>query len=169
MTNQSTKPGFAQRSPEESLALYAQGPDELEIALTGLSEADFALARAPGEWSIRAIVHHLADADTLFLPGMKMALAESGCTYHPNWPSSNEVVSENLNYAGRPVRPSVTLFRVIHRHILELAQHVPDAWERYIQYPDGPKRSFGFYIQLVTSHALEHIDEILEIRRIHNV
>ena len=93
MTNQSTKPGFAQRSPEESLALYAKGPDELEV----------------------------------------------------------------------------TLFRVIHRHILELAQHVPDAWEHYIQYPDGPKRSFGFYIQLVTSHALEHIDEILEIRRIHDV
>src|SRR5215469_18818286 len=52
------------RSSEEGLALYARGPQELEAALAGLSEADLHLSRETGEWSIRAIVGHLAGTET---------------------------------------------------------------------------------------------------------
>jgi catechol 2,3-dioxygenase-like lactoylglutathione lyase family enzyme len=154
-------------SSEEGLALYARGPQELEAALAGLSEADLHLSCAEGEWSICAIVQHLADTETLFTPSMEMALAESGRTYHPNWPTSNQRTAEELDYAGRPIEPSLALIRAVHAHILQLAQHVPGAWERYVQEPSGRKRSFGDLVTIVATHIPEHIDEILEIRRIH--
>lgn len=157
----------AHYSPEEGLALYARGPKELEAALVGLSEADLHLARAEGEWSIRAIVHHLAGTETLFVQSMEIALADSGHPYHPNRPSSNEGTARELDYAGRPVEPSLALIRAVHAHIVELAHHVPGAWERYVQEPSGNKRTFGDRVTLISSHLLEHVDEILEIRRIH--
>ena len=98
---------------------------------------------------------------------MEMALAESGRTYHPNWPTSNQGTAKELDYAGRPIEPSLALIRAVHAHILQLAQHVPGAWERYVQDPSGRRRSFGDLVTIVATHILEHIDEILEIRRIH--
>ncbi|MBX6341716.1 MAG: VOC family protein, partial [Thermomicrobiaceae bacterium] len=55
------------RSPEEIVALYAEGPAALERALAGLDGADLDLARAPGAWTIRQIVHHVADSDATSL------------------------------------------------------------------------------------------------------
>jgi catechol 2,3-dioxygenase-like lactoylglutathione lyase family enzyme len=157
----------AHYSPEEGLELYASGPQELEAAVAGLSEADLNLARAEGEWSIRAIVHHLAGTETLFLQSMEMALAESGRTYHPNWTAGNEVIARELDYAGRPIEPALAFIRAVHAHIVELAHHVPGAWERYVQEPSGNTRSFGDSVTLIFTHTLEHVDEILDIRRIH--
>jgi len=98
---------------------------------------------------------------------MEIALAESGRTYHPNWPTSNQRTAKELDYAGRPIEPSFALIRAVHAHILQLAQHVPGAWERYVQDPSGRKRSFGDLVTTMATHIPEHIDEILEIRRIH--
>jgi catechol 2,3-dioxygenase-like lactoylglutathione lyase family enzyme len=159
----------AQRSPQETLTLYIKGPDELEAALSGLSEADLDLAGTQGEWSIRAIVHHLAEGELIFVSPLKTAAAESGRIYYPNWHSGNLVVAENLNYAGRPIEPSLALFRVVHSYVVQLAQYVPDVWEHYVQYSHGPRVSFGAIINDAMAHTLEHIDEILEIRRIHGV
>src|SRR5215472_2409422 len=157
----------APRSSEAGLALYARGPQELEAALVGLSEADLHLSREAGEWSIRAIVGHLAGTEIVFAPSMEMALAESGRTYHPNWPISNQRTAKELDYAGRAIEPSLALIRAVHAHILQVAQHVPGAWERYVQDPSGRKRSFGDLVTIVATHMPEHIDEILAIRRIH--
>lgn len=159
----------AQRSKQETLALYTKGPDELEAALSGLSEAKLDLADAHGGWSIRAIVHHLAEGEIIFVTPLKMAAAESGRTYYPNWHSGNLVVAENLNYAGRPIEPSLALFRAVHGYVIQLAQYVPDVWEHDVQYSHGPRTSFGAIVNDAMVHTLEHIDEILEIRRMHGV
>jgi catechol 2,3-dioxygenase-like lactoylglutathione lyase family enzyme len=159
----------AQRSQQETLTLYTRGPDELEAALSGLSVADLDLASAQGEWSIRAIVHHLAEGEIIFVSPLKMAAAESGRTYYPNWHSGNLVMAENLNYAGRPIEPSLALFRAINSYVVQLAQYVPDVWEHYVQYSHGPRVSFGTIVNDAMVHTLEHIDEILAIRRIHGV
>jgi catechol 2,3-dioxygenase-like lactoylglutathione lyase family enzyme len=159
----------AQRSSQETLALFVKGPDELEAALHGLSEADFDLVRANGEWSIRTIVHHLADSTIFYLPAMKMALTESSRIYSPNWTDSNEIVAEKLNYAGQPIGPSLAFFRAFHSYVMHLVQGIPDTWERSVQSSDGSRLNFGSLVDESMTHTLEHIDEILEIRRLHGV
>ncbi len=94
-----------QRSPEETRTLYSRGGDEVEAALAGLAEADLDLTRAPDEWSIRQIVHHLAETDAMFLMIFESALARSGSTFLRNpydqahwagqkrWPTTTERLS----------------------------------------------------------------------------
>jgi hypothetical protein len=47
------------RSPEEHLALYAWGPDDLQATLAGLSREDLDQARA-GQWAIICLTPGLA-------------------------------------------------------------------------------------------------------------
>ena len=154
----------AHRFRGDTLALYAGAVDELQAALAGLSEAELDLARAPGEWTIRQIVHHLTDGESLFLLPMKMALVESGRPYTLNWPEGNAVWGES--YAERPIAPALDLFRAIRVHIAQIEQRWPDSWDRHVV-ANGRQWRFGDFMDIVTNHALEHIDEIREIRRTH--
>src|SRR5207249_9740272 len=73
-----------QRSPEKTLALYIRGGDDVEAALVGLAETDLDLTRAPEEWSIRQVVHHLAETDSMHLMIFVSALAQSASTLTRN-------------------------------------------------------------------------------------
>lgn len=154
------------RSPEQVLALYEAGPDALDATLTGLGESDLDLACSPGRWTIRQIVHHLADLEAATLGPMNMAFAEPGRTYQGN-PFSPDTWAVSLDYAGRPISSSVQLFRAIREHVAQLAHHLPDAWGRSIRSPDGRDSPIGLTLGMLSSHALEHIEEIREARRRH--
>lgn len=162
----------APRSYSELLRLYEQGPDKLETLLEGLSEADLDLSCAPGQWSIRQIVHHLAEGEMLWTPMMKSALAQSGSTYIRN-PYNQETWPETFKYATRPVASSVALLRSLRAHVLELIQCVPDNEERFVMMrtidgdPEGRKATFGGLIGGMAEHVEEHCEEIRAIREQH--
>jgi catechol 2,3-dioxygenase-like lactoylglutathione lyase family enzyme len=157
-----------QRSPEEQLAVYARMPDELDAALAGLSEFDLELTKEASSWSIRQIVHHVTDGDLLFLTGMRAALMAPGQLYKPTIFGGNDVVSENLDYAHRPIAPGLALSRAVHDYVLELAQ-LPGAWERFSLRDGGRQVSFGDLVTFAIRHSVEHIEEIREIRMVHGL
>ena len=149
------------------MALYLSGVEELESAVAGLDASALDWSRAPGAWGVRQIVHHIADGDTLFLLPMRMAIAEPGRTFVYNWPKDNASYGENLRYGERDIAPSLALLRAIRTHMLQLMHAVPDIWTRSIVDENGRVWNFERFIRLLTGHALEHVDEILKIRRMH--
>lgn len=163
----------AQRSPEETRALYARGGDDLEALLAGLTEADLDLARAPEEWSIRQIVHHLAEVDTMFLMLFESALAQPGITFirsaydQAHW-------AEALAYHKRAIEPSLALIKATRGHIAHLLQHIPDHWDRFVLLKfasdegEGYKITVGQELNEMNWHFAEHCAEIRETRRIHS-
>lgn len=159
-------------TPEETLERYARCPDELEAIVSGLSEEDVALSSAPGEWSIRQIVHHIADGDDLWSMALKAALAGPGFHYSHEWYSTDNAIAEPLDYAGRAIGPSLALFRAHRIHIVQLMQLLPDAWERYIlfRWPGTEVEeqvTTGRIIRSQARHAETHIEEIRRILRQH--
>ncbi len=153
-----------QRSEQENLTLYMAGVDELEKAIANLSESDLELTLQADSWTIRHIVHHLADTETLFVWWLKAALIESGRTYTQNWPTSNDDVAASLQPEKRAIAPSVALVRATRMHIIQLIPYVSDAWEHYTLDERGEKMTFRNLINLLIAHSLEHIDEIVAIR-----
>jgi catechol 2,3-dioxygenase-like lactoylglutathione lyase family enzyme len=162
----------AQRSLEEILSLYARGGEDVEAALAGLTEADFDLVRAPDEWSIRQIVHHLSESESLFLLGLKSALAQSGSTYIRN-PYDQALWAEELAYQKRAVEPSLALIKASRQHITHLVQHIPEYSDRYVllkfasQEGEGRKVTVGQLLDTLSIHLAEHCTEIRETRRVH--
>jgi hypothetical protein len=51
---------------EATIARYADGPNQLETAIAGLSEWELDIAESDGTWTIRLIVHHVADGDDIW-------------------------------------------------------------------------------------------------------
>jgi hypothetical protein len=151
------------RTVEQTVALYASGPDALERAIAGLSDEALSWKPTADDWSVREIVHHIADSDATALFRVKMALAEPGRIilgnpYHPDtWATS-------LDYSGRDIEPALALLRATRLHIAQLLHHLPDAMQKTIRNPEGEETSVETFISMLASHLMIHIDQINEVR-----
>lgn len=161
------------KSPSEILALYAEAPTLLDSALSGLGETDLDLALSADSWSIRQIVHHLADGDDIWKICIKAALGNSDgeFTLQWYWEKPQMEWSTNWKYASRGIESSLALLRTNRRHTVELVQQTPDAWERAIglKRPDGQKEriTVGWIIEMQARHVVEHIKDIQAILQAH--
>ena len=157
---------------DEIMARYASGIQAVDNALAGLTEADLDLARAKGKWTIRQIVHHIADAENLWEVAIKSALGNCGCIFDASWYIIDNKWADPLCYATRPVGEALQLYRAIRHQILELLEHVPGAWEKHVLFhqgnPDGAhKWTVGDMVTWQSRHAMIHVEQILETREVH--
>jgi len=163
------------RDPDTVLARYADGPAQLEAAIAGLTETDLDMAQTADTWTIRQIVHHVVDGDDIWKICIKAALGSSSGTFSLQWywdkPQDEWV--ESWDYAGRSIEPSLALFHTNHRHIVQLLNQIPDAWERsmFIRWPDGQKVQItvGYIVEMQADHVMGHINDIRLIRQTHHL
>lgn len=160
--------------PLATLACYADGPAQLGAALAGLKGADLDLGPAEGGWTIRQIVHHIADGDDLWGACVKMALgSQSGFSLEWYWAKSQDEWAEVWRYADRAIEPSLALFRANRAHIVQLVEQVPNTWSRHMvmQILDGREEAVtvGDVIAMQARHALGHTEDIRRIRETHHL
>ena len=80
------------RDPIDVLGRTAAG---IRSAVAGLSEAELSQPEAPGKWSIRQVVRHLADSDLVWGYRVRMVLAQD----RPSLTGyDQDVWSERLHY-----------------------------------------------------------------------
>lgn len=143
----------------------------LEDALTGMSDNEPDYTPANGGWSIRQIIHHIVDGDDLWKTGIKMALGGEQAEFDLNWYTALPQVewAKLWGYEKRPVDVSLTLFKAIRNHILQLLEYVPDGWSKSVQFRDSNGEieivPVGFIIQMQADHVVHHVKRILEIRK----
>jgi uncharacterized damage-inducible protein DinB len=153
------------------LAQYADGPSQLENALKGLLESDLDMAPSQGGWSIREIVHHIADGDDIWKSCIKIALGNEQAEFHLDWywaiPQLNWASS--WAYTHRSISTSLDLLKANRAHILALLAQRPDGWERSVEIrePNGQITpvSVGFVVEMQANHVFHHINRILAIRQ----
>ena len=161
------------RSISEILDIYADGPALLESALTGLTESDLDALPSADSWSIRQIIHHLADGDDIWKICIKAALGNSDGEFTLQWYCDKPQMewSENWKYASRGVESSLALLRANRRHTIELIERTPDAWERsiWLKRPDGQKEriTVGWIVEMQAGHVVDHIKDIQKILQAH--
>lgn len=153
-------------SDEALLRYYEAAPERLGEALAGLQERDLNLFRAPEKWSIRQIVLHMVDSEATSLALVKYALAEPGRIFNSN-AYDPEAWAASLDYANRPIATEVALFRAIRGHIAGLLKHLPDAMERTVKLQGGQEVIVRDQIHTLMGHALQHIEQIWETRKVY--
>lgn len=161
--------------PEAILALYADGPAQLAAVLTGLTESELNLALTSDSWTIRQIVHHIADGDDLWKTCIKAALGngEGLFTLQWYWDKPQTEWAESWQYADRSLESSLTLLRANRCHIGDLVRRTPNAWEKSIRlkWPNSEEEriTIGAVLEMQAQHVVGHIDDIQMIRQAHNV
>lgn len=153
---------------DEVLAIYREGPERLAAAVAGLTEAGFDFPRAPGKWTIRQIVHHIADSDLNTFRVIQMALALPGRQIHSDLWDPDEWMA-GLRCGERPVGPALAVLAAAHGWVLEAVAHLPDGLERWVSWPSGHRAEVRDLLRQVGGHLLHHAGQILETRRRHGL
>ncbi|MEJ2279063.1 MAG: DinB family protein [Candidatus Lokiarchaeota archaeon] len=105
---------------DEILEQFKQGPCILENALSGLSDFELDYAPSKGGWTIRQIVHHIADGDDLWKTAIKIALGNEQAEFTLKWylafPQTEW--AKRWNYENRSIDESLILLKANRNHIL---------------------------------------------------
>lgn len=148
----------------ERLALieqYEAGYQAIADALAGISAAEWEAREAPGEWSPREIVHHLADSEMTAAVRVRLIVAEDNPTLVGY---DQDVLVANLD-SQRPVEPSLAAFgaaRAATAPILRLLTE--DQWQRAGTHTAVGRYTVEDWLQTYAPHAHEHADQIRRVR-----
>ncbi len=159
----------APEDPEREISRYRDGPDLLEQAVIGLQDAELDARPAGGGWSVREIVHHIADGDDIWKMGIKMAIGNEQAEFDLGWYCSLDQVtwSDRWGYSRRPIAPSLSLLRASREHIVQLLASVPEAWNRTVVVrttKGGVEQvTVGFVIRMQADHVIHHLARIRAI------
>jgi hypothetical protein len=158
-------------APEAILTAFATGPEDLDRALAGLSEPNLDLARGSGKWTIRQIVHHVVDGDTMWGMCVRVAMGSPGSIFRLDWYNQDPWV-DALGHTMRPIAPALELLRASRRHVVQLLEYLPDAWEQGVliprpDYPDGFEMIVKDIILTQAVHIPWHVEQIRETRQMH--
>ncbi|MBV7335008.1 DinB family protein [Chloroflexi bacterium TSY] len=161
---------------DEIIANYGKCPSQLEAALSKLPASNLDIGESAESWTIREIVHHIADGDDLWKSFIKQAIGYSDGEFFFNWywqaPQDEWVI--NWNYEARSIEPSLAMFRANRTHIVQLVRHTPGSMEKRlrVRWPTevGEQAvSVASVLEGQTHHVFEHIAEIGRIREAHGV
>lgn len=156
---------------EVVVSRFREGPTLLEQAVDGLQDADLDARPSAGGWSVRQIVHHIADGDDIWKMCIKMAIGNEQAEFNLKWYWSltQDTWADRWTYCRRSIAESLSLLKANREHVVQLLESVPDAWCRSVAVP-GPggeieRVSVGFVVRMQADHLLHHVERIRAILR----
>jgi hypothetical protein len=140
---------------------YRQGPDAVRAALEGVGLHDLDARPAPGEWTAREIVHHLADSETMSTVRLRRLLAEDA----PHIVGYDQDEYARVLHYDRPWEASFAVFAAVRAANAELLDRLDDAdWARAGTHSEDGPYSMERWLELYAAHGHDHADQIREAR-----
>jgi hypothetical protein len=161
-------------SQKETLDLFSSGAVKLEKLVSGLNDQELDLSLSPGEWSIRQIIHHVAEDGDIWAMHFKRAIAANSCKIRFEEFPGNEDWAKALAFEKRPVSTSLSLIKIHRQSVAELAEFFKDKWQNSIvvidtQGKELQKISAGQIVSMLAGHLSEHVSTIEAIQRKHGI
>jgi hypothetical protein len=144
------------------LERFRRGPELIAVVTTGVfgDEEDF--VTAPGKWSIRQIVAHLADADLVGAHRFRQLIAEENPTLIA---FDQNLWTANLDYARRKPKQSLETFRRLRAESYDLLKGLsPDAFDRAGNHTERGRVTLRELLDGYAGHAEAHARQLQEIR-----
>ncbi len=144
------------------LERYRRGPEVLAMVLTGVFGEEEDFVTAPGKWSIRQIVAHLADAELVGAHRFRQLVAEDVPTLiaydQDKW-------TDNLDYARRKPKQSLDTFRRLRAENYELLKDLPEAaFDRAGNHTERGRVTLGELLDGYAGHAESHARQLQALR-----
>ena len=140
---------------------YEAGYQAVVDALEEITPAELEAREAPGEWSPRQIVHHLADSEMTSAVRLRLLIAEDNPTLVGY---DQEAFVANL-YPERPIEPSLAAFGAARAATAPiLLQLTEEQWLRVGNHTEVGVYSVEDWLQTYAAHAHDHADQIARAR-----
>ncbi len=146
-------PHLGERDPLEVIAATARQLESL-VETIGLIRAEE--PAAPGKWSAREILCHLADCETVFAFRLRQSLAED---HHVIQPFDQEKWAEH--YRVFDVRGALAVFSAVRNWNVALIRSVvPGVLSKPVTHPERGAMTFQVLIETMAGHDLNHLRQI---------
>ncbi len=158
--------GPLEQTPEQrrgSIAVLAALPENLRSAVSGLSEAQLDTPYREGGWTVRQLVHHVADSHINAYVRTRKALTE-------DWPAvaayDEKIWAELQDAKTLPVEVSLKLLDALHTRWAALFRSLPETeWQRGYVHSENGRQKLADVIQLYDWHCRHHVAHITELRK----
>src|SRR5436190_12261527 len=136
---------------------YKDGYRAVTAALAGATDEELDAHPAPGKWSAREIVHHLADSEMTGAVRLRLLVAVD----RPQIVGfdQNEFASR-LHY-DRPIEASLDAFKTARRATAEILERMSDAeWAREGTHTEHGRYTVERWLEIYANHAHNHAAQI---------
>lgn len=154
-------------TPATLIAEYRDGPRLLEAELADVRDTDWDAIPIPGRWSLRQVLCHLADFETLNSDRMKRVLAED----NPPLPAADpDLFAAALHYGDRDPAEELQVIAAVRNQTARLLQalELEDFQRTGVHSEDGPL-TLESLLERTVAHLPHHIRFIREKRDSLNV
>ena len=146
---------------DQLIAQYADGYRAVAEALVKITPEELDARPAPGKWSAREIVHHLADSEMTAAVRFRLLVAEDRPAIKAY---DQEEFARRLHY-DRPHEASLELFRAARASTTELMGCLSEAdWLREGTHSESGRYGLDTWLRLYAQHAHKHANQILAAR-----
>jgi hypothetical protein len=143
------------------VARYKDGYRAVADALAGATEAELDAQPAPGKWTAREIVHHLADSEMQSAFRLRQLLAADRPTIAAY---DEKAFAKKLHY-DRAIASSLAAFKAARESTAELLDRLAESdWTRQGVHPEHETYGVEKWMQVYASHAHDHADQIRRAR-----
>jgi hypothetical protein len=148
---------------EAAIAAIAGLPARLREAVADLDDARLDTPYRPGGWTVRQLVHHVADSHVNAYMRLKLALTEDAPTIRPydeaRW-------AELPDTFAVPIAASLQLLDALHARWVALLRALrPADFARVVRHPEHPE---PLSVELLTAmyawHGRHHVAHVTALR-----
>lgn len=133
-------------------------PENIESAVFNLSEEQLDTPYRPGGWTIRLLIHHLADSHMNAFIRFKLALTEENPTIKPY----DEAAWARLSDSKLEIAPSLAILASLHQKWSVLLENMSDQdFSRTYFHPESVQKQSLFEVtHLYAWHGHHHLAHI---------
>lgn len=141
------------------IMMVEAAPTSLRKRLEAISEKDLELTYREGGWSIRQIVHHVADSHINMLIRFKLALTEENPTIKPY---DQDLWAAMDDYKTAPLESSLLMFEGVQQRFSALLKTMSETdFKRTYTHPEYNKQfTLSEATQLYAWHGMHHVAQI---------
>jgi hypothetical protein len=143
------------------MADYRDGYRAVADALEGATEVELDARPAPGKWSAREIVHHLADSEMMSALRVRWLLAADRPAIVAY---DQDEFAKRLHY-DRPIAASLAAFKAARESTAQLLDRLAeDEWSREGTHSEHGRYGMDTWLNIYSRHAHDHATQIVRAR-----
>jgi Mycothiol maleylpyruvate isomerase N-terminal domain. len=156
------KPFLTPDDRATAIDAIATAPTALADAVSGLNDAQLDTPYRPGGWTVRQLVHHVADSHINAYTRFRFALTEDNPTIKPY---DESVWAELPDARLLPVSVSLKLLQALHERWVALLREIPhESFARTLQHPENGSMKIDDLLNMYAWHGRHHTAHVTSLR-----
>ncbi len=156
------KPSLTADERRAAIDALAVAPAQLRAAVAGLSDPQLDTPYRPDGWTVRQLVHHVADSHLNAYTRFRLALTEDNPTIKPY---DEKGWAELPDTRAMPVAVSLDLLDRLHERLVFVLRKTPDAaFARTLTHPENGPMTVDALLGIYSWHGRHHTAHVTALR-----